>query len=250
MNRKISVVFVLFLFAIFALSTIITKAESQIELMPTSGEPGDSVHVEGSEFAASKSVVIGLGAEVAVTDESVTMTDTGLDSNPRTISGNTAKHPIKPGSLRWQLDIGGFLAEYSDLGNGTFGAPIGYQPFTSVINYTSGFFSRTTTGMGVGEVMGSEVNYTTYDAGVTLDGIRTDGSGVLSGNFTVPDDIWNGTHTVTVIDEAGNKATSEFTVYESDFVPEPFTVGAFVLLTSTAIVVSFYWLKKKPLIKW
>jgi hypothetical protein len=250
MNRKISVVFVLFLFAIFALSTIITKAESQIELMPTSGEPGDSVHVEGSEFAASKSVVIGLGAEVAVTDESVTMTDTGLDSNPRTISGNTAKHPIKPGSLRWQLDIGGFLAEYFDLGNGTFGAPIGYQPFTSVINYTSGFFSRTTTGMGVGEVMGSEVNYTTYDAGVTLDGIRTDGSGVLSGNFTVPDDIWNGTHTVTVIDEAGNKATSEFTVYESDFVPEPFTVGAFVLLTSTAIVVSFYWLKKKPLIKW
>jgi hypothetical protein len=250
MNRKISVVFVLFLFAIFALSTIITKAESQIELMPTSGEPGDSVHVEGSEFAASKSVGIGLGAEVAVTDESVTMTDTGLDSNPRTISGNTAKHPIKPGSLRWQLDIGGFLAEYSDLGNGTFGAPIGYQPFTSVINYTSGFFSRTTTGMGVGEVMGSEVNYTTYDAGVTLDGIRTDGSGVLSGNFTVPDDIWNGTHTVTVIDEAGNKATSEFTVYESDFVPEPFTVGAFVLLTSTAIVVSFYWLKKKPLIKW
>ena len=74
------------------------------------------------------------------------------------------------------------------------------------------------------------------------------GSGVLSGNFTVPDNIWNGTHTVTVIDEAGNKATSEFTVYGSDvpIAPEAFTVGALVLLTSTAIVVSFYWLKKKP----
>jgi hypothetical protein len=248
MNRKICVIFVLFLFAIFAVSTIITKAESQIELTPTSGEPGDSVHVKGSEFAASKSVGIGLGAEVVVIDESVTMTDTGLDSNPRTISGNTAKHPIKPGSLRWQLDIGGFLAEYFDLGNGTLGAPVGYQPFTSVINYTSGYFSRTTTGMGVGEVMGSEVNYTTYDAGVALDGLGTDGSGVLSGNFTVPDNIWNGTHTVTVIDEAGNKATSEFTVYGSDvpIAPEAFTVGALVLLTSTAIVVSFYWLKKKP----
>jgi hypothetical protein len=49
-----------------------------------------------------------------------------------------------------------------------------------------------------------------------------------------------------VIDEAGNMATSDFAVVGSDFVPEALTVGAIVLLTSAAVVVSFYWLRKKP----
>jgi hypothetical protein len=47
-----------------------------------------------------------------------------------------------------------------------------------------------------------------------------------------------------VIDEAGNMATSDFAVVGSDFVPEALTVGAIVLLTSAAVVVSFYWLRK------
>jgi hypothetical protein len=68
---------------------------------------------------------------------------------------------------------------------------------------------------------------------------------MLSGDFTVPN-IWNGNHTVTVIDEAGNMTTSNFTVEGSDFIPETLTVGAFVLLTNTTIVGSFYWLRKRP----
>ena len=244
MSRKICVVFVLFFLSIFAASTIVVKAESQIELTPTSGEPGDSIMVEGSDFAASKAVGIGLGAEVVVKDESVTVTDdtgTGI----RIVSGFTAKHPIKPGSFRWELDQGGVLLYYYDYGNGTLGTTSGLVHLAAIINYTTGFFSRSSSTV-IGDIMGTEVNYTTYDAGVLSSELRTDGSGVLSGNFTVPDDVWNGTEPLTVIDEAGNRVTADFTTYGSDTIPEPFTVGALILLTSTAIVVSFYWLKKKP----
>jgi hypothetical protein len=48
------------------------------------------------------------------------------------------------------------------------------------------------------------------------------------------------------MDEAGNMATSDFTTYGSDVVPEPLTVATIVLLSSAALVVSFYWLRKKP----
>jgi hypothetical protein len=41
-------------------------------------------------------------------------------------------------------------------------------------------------------------------------------------------------------------ATSDFTTTGSDVVPEPVTIGAIVLLSSAALVVSFYWLRKKP----
>ena len=244
MNRKIWVVFVLFFLLVFAVSSLIVRGASQVELTPTSGAPTDSIHIEGSDFAASKAVGIGLGAEVVVKDESVTVTDdtgTGI----RIVSGFTAKHPIKPGSFRWELDQGGVLLYYYDYGNGTLGTTSGLVHLAAIINYTTGFFSRSSSTV-IGDIMGTEVNYTTYDAGVVSSELRTDGSGVLSGNFTVPNNIWNGTHTVTVIDERGNMATGEFTVFGSDFVPEAFTVGAFVLLTSTAIVVSFYWLRKKP----
>ena len=59
-------------------------------------------------------------------------------------------------------------------------------------------------------------------------------------------DIWNGTEPVTVIDELGNVATSDSTIYGSDIVPEPLTIGAIVLLSSIAMLVSFYCLRKQP----
>jgi hypothetical protein len=70
-------------------------------------------------------------------------------------------------------------------------------------------------------------------------------AGAFSENITVPA-IWNGTEPLTVVDAMGNMATSDFTIYGSDVVPEPLTIGAIVLLSSAAIVVSFYWLRKKP----
>ena len=245
MNRQVCVVFVLFFLLVFAVSSLIVRGASQVELTPTSGEPGDSVHIEGSDFAASKAVGIGLGPEVKVINEEVTITDTDVE-NIHTFSGFTANHPIKPGSFKWDVNQAGFHTVYADNGNGTISPPGGgLYMLSSVINYTTGFFSRTMSTVVDFEYFEDTVNYTTYWFDVTPDGLGTDGSGVLSGNFTVPD-IWNGTEPLTVIDEAGNMATADFTTYGSDTIPEPFTVGALILLTSTAIVVSFYWLKKKP----
>jgi hypothetical protein len=238
MNKKLYVAIVLFFLAVFAVSSTITRAASQVELTPTSGEPSVSVHVEGSDFAASKAVGIGLGAEVAVINEAVTITGSG--NGPFT--GFAANHPIKPGSFRWTFYVGAVLSRVYDKGDGTLGSDAGFMG-ASEINYTSGFFSRRTTGLGETPT-DNMINYTTYEFDVTPEGLRTDSSGMLSGNFTVPD-IWNGTHTVTFIDNAGNMAASDFTVVGSDFIPEPLTVGAVVLLTSTAIFVSFYWMRKR-----
>jgi hypothetical protein len=245
MNKKVYNGIIFFFLAVFVVSAtiLVTKAAPAVVLTPTSGEPGDTIDVDGTGFAVSTSVGIGLGAEVAVTGESGTATDTGQGTNPRIISGYTARPPVKPGSFRWILNQGGVLIEYFDYGNSTLGTLTGFD-YPASINYTTGFFIRTMTNNPPWDLLGSTVNYTTYDVGVASSGLRTDGSGVLSGNFTVPDNIWNGTHAVTVIDEAGNKATSDFTVVGSDFIPEALTVSAIVLLTSTAIVVSFYWLRK------
>jgi hypothetical protein len=43
----------------------------------------------------------------------------------------------------------------------------------------------------------------------------------------------------------GHTATSDFITTGSDVVPEPLTIGAIILLSSAALVVSFYWLRKK-----
>ena len=220
------------------------RAASVVELTPTSGEPGDSVGVEGTDFAVSASIGIGFGPEVAIADESNTIADTGKGSAPRTISGFTDYYPIKPGSFNWTFNQGGTLLDYYDNGDGTLWSYVG-TPVTTVINYTSGFFSRTGSGVVEWDLLGSTVDYTTYEFDVTPAGLRTNSSGGLSGELTVPA-IWNGTESVTVVDEAGNVATSDFTVEGSDVIPEPLTMGAIVLLSSAALVVSFYCLRKRP----
>jgi hypothetical protein len=92
----------LFFLTVFAFSSTITKAASQIDVSPTSGEPASSVHVEGSEFAASTSVGIGLGAEAAVINEAVTITGSEYGH----FEGFTFHPLIKPRSLRWTLTAG------------------------------------------------------------------------------------------------------------------------------------------------
>jgi hypothetical protein len=241
-NRKVCVVFGLFFLSVFAVSTVVTKAESQIQLTPTSGEPGDSIEVEGTGFAASKTVGIGWGPRVAVRNDPATVTKVG----DQEFYGTTSQHPIRPGSFKWTYFQGALKLYLEDNGDGTLHDPAVRMEYAT-INYTSGYFHcvmrSTTLTFSAGQF-----NYTTYyfnSINSTLPILDTDASGAFSANVTVPD-IWNGTEPVTVIDEAGNIATSDFTTYGSDFVPEPLTVSAIVLLTSTAIVVSFYWLKKKP----
>jgi hypothetical protein len=243
MNRRICIVCVLFLLPVFAVSSMIVRGASQVELTPTSSAPGDSINVEGTDFAASKTVGVGWGPQVAVRNDPATVTQVG----DLEFYVTTSQHPIKPGSFKWGYLYGAMELYVEDNGDGTIHDPAGGRLASATINYTSGYFyCRMTSGSQ--PYTASQFNYTTYyfnSINSTLPIIATDASGAFTANITVPA-IWNGTETVTVIDEAGNKATADFTVYGSDVVPDPFTVGAFVLLTSTAIVVSFYWLKKKP----
>ena len=215
-----------------------------MDLTPTTGEPGDPVGVEGNGFAASSSVGVGFGPEVVITDESPTITDNGAGQNPRIITGYTAKQPIKPGSFNWAINFEQTTPiEYSDNGDGTLDSSYG-PAFTGTINYTTGYFTQTSTSFTGFAASDPELDYTTYEFDVTPSGLATNSSGMLSGEITVPD-IWNGTEPVTLIDEQGNVATSDFTIYGSDVVPEPLTIGAIVLLSSAALVVSFYCLRKR-----
>ncbi len=220
------------------------KAASVIDLTPTTGEPGDLVDVEGTDFAASSSVGIGFGPEVNVIDESATVTDNGAGSNPRIITGYTADHPIKPGSFSWEFQLDIFEVSQSDNGDGTLNNILGSAQIKGTINYTTGYFTYTATTLTTYAATDHKLNYTTYAFDVTPSGLATNSSGGLSGEITVPA-IWNGTEPVTVIDDQGNVATSDFTIYGSDVVPEPLTIGAIVLLSSAALVISFYWLRKR-----
>ena len=227
--------------AMFAVSTVVTKAESQIQLTPTSSAPGDSIEVEGTGFAASKTVGIGWGPQVTVHLDPATVTKVGDFE----FYGTTSQHPIKPGSFKWGYLQGALPLYLEDNGDGTLHDPAVRMEYAT-INYTSGYFHcvmrSTTLTFSAGKF-----NYTTYyfnSINSTLPILATDASGAFIANMTVPE-IWNGTETVTVIDDAGNTATANFTVYGSDVVPEPLTIGALVLLTSTAMVISFYWLKRK-----
>ncbi len=245
MNRKACFVF-LFL-SVLAVSLIIVRGASQLELTPTSGEPGDSVIVEGTDFAANNTVGICLGPEVTVSDEVHNITDP-IGLGPFTAI--VTHYPIKPGSFSFRCDVSGVTSDYyDDYGNGTLNTTSIYavDPF---VNYVTGEFGRSTNSPWDGYTVVYTANYTYYQFNVTpTGGVPTDTSGAFTVNITVPA-IWNGTEPLTVMDELGNTATSDFTIYGSDVVPDPLTIGAIVLLSSAAIVVSFYWLRKKPTNKW
>jgi len=249
MNRKVQVVFVLLCLSAFAVSSVIVKGASQVELTPTSGKPGDSVMVEGTDFEATTAVGIGFAGEVTVTGEvhDITEVSVGGPDVYGPFVAITEHYPIKPGSFSFVCDVSGVTSEYfDDYGNGTLNTTSTYavDPF---VNYVTGEFGRSSNSPWDTYIVNFTASYTYYQFNVTpAAGITTDGSGAFTVNFTVPD-IWNGTHAVTVIDEQGNMATSDFTVEESDIVPEPLTIGAIVLLSSATLVVSFYWLRKKPI---
>jgi hypothetical protein len=243
MNRKICVVFVLFLLSVFAVSSMIVRGASQVELTPTSGAPGDSISVEGTDFAASKTVAVAWGPPVEVIDDAAPVTQEG----DLEFYGTTSQHPIQPGTFKWKYLNDAVELFINENGDGTLHDPAGGRLSSGTINYTSGYFHARMVSSSRTYSAG-KFSYTTYQFNSANSGLPilpTDSSGAFTANITVPA-IWNGTETVTIIDEAGNIATSDFTVVGSDVVPEPLTLGAIALLTSTAIVVSLYWLKKKP----
>jgi hypothetical protein len=248
MNRRVHVVFALLCLSVFAVSSVIVRGASQVELTPTSGKPGDSIMVEGTDFAAATAVGIGFAGEVNVTGEVHDITDL-LVGGPDVygpFTATTEHYPIKPGSFSFHCDVSGVTSDYTDdYANGTLASSSTYaiDPF---VNYVTGEFGRSSSASWETYIVNFTASYTYYEFNATpATGITTDGSGAFTANFTVPD-IWNSTAAVTVIDEQGNMAVTDFTVYESDIVPEPLTIGAIVLLSSATLVVSFYWLRKKP----
>jgi hypothetical protein len=88
-------------------------------------------------------------------------------------------------------------------------------------------------------------SYTTYRFNSTFPDLLASGSGAITGQLTVPQ-IWNGSETVWVIDETGQVGSANYTVTGSTVVPEPLTIGGVVLLSSAALIVSVYFLRKKP----
>lgn len=249
MNKKeYTVISLFFLTLIVVSATIFTaKGAFQIYFTPSFATPGDPVSVAGSmqgDYEPLVTMGIGFGPEVEVTKEAVTVTATGTTS----AEGYTANTPVKPGSFRWSAPYGGITVEVFDVGNGTLDDYFGWLS-SGTINYTSGYFSRTIQmGLSFGTT-NNFVNYTTYENNVTpAAGITTTASGSFLEIITVPQ-VPNGTYTVTAIDELGNVGTGTFQVAGSDIIPEPLTVGTIVLLSSTAMLVSFYWLRKRILPK-
>jgi hypothetical protein len=247
MNRKVCVIFVLLCLSVFAVSSLIVRGVSQVELTPTSGEPGDPITVEGTDFNATNAVGICFGPEVQVTGEvhDITNVTIGGPDVYGPFTAITDHYPIKPGSFSFVCDVSGVVSEYFDNGDGTLNTESTYavDPF---VNYVTGEFGRSSNSPWETYIVNFTATYTYYQFNVTpAAGVPTDALGAFTVNITVPD-IWNGTEPVTVMDEAGNMATSDFTTYGSDVIPEPITIGAIVLLSSAALVVSFYWLRKKP----
>ena len=256
-RKKVYTAAIIPFLALLIISTTIlaTNAALSVTLTPSSGEPGDSIQVEGTDFAATNAVGIGLGPEITVTGEVHNVTDTSVGGPDvyGPFTANTEYYPIKPGSFSFHcaVDSGTQVVESDytdDYGNGTLATTSTYaiDPF---VNYVTGEFGRSSSADWSAYTVTFTASYTYYQFNVTpAAGVSTDGAGAFTVNFTVPD-IWNGTEPLTVIDEAGNVATSDFTIYGSDVVPEPLTIGAIVLLSSAALVVSFYCLRKRSYTK-
>lgn len=245
MNKKAYTDISLFFLTLFVVSAMVALSNAEINLLvtPLSDEPGNVVAVrsnlEGDLFEAQSTVGIGFGSEVEVIKEAVTVTGGG-QGNP--FKGNTANRPIKPGSFEWKFMINAIPVDIYDLGDGTLDDPAGFVTIGSV-NYTSGAFSAVFSAQ-MTSTTGNDVNYTTYELDVTpAVGVTVSGSGVLITTITVPQ-VDNGVYPITAIDEAGNIGTVNFQV-----IPEPLTIGAIVVLSSTAMLVSFYWLRKRSLPK-
>jgi hypothetical protein len=194
--------------------------------------PGDSVTVEGTDFAATSAVGIGIGEEVTVTWETHDIPEPA-GYGPFTAIVN--HYPIKPGSLSFHCDVSDVTSDYyDDFGNGTLNTTSVYalDPF---VNYVTGEFGRSTNSPWDGYIVVFYANYTYYEYGVTPDaGVTTDGAGVFTASVTVPAEVVNGEYSVTAVDEQGNFATSTQTFQK---IPEGLTFGVMVSASSVAVLV-------------
>jgi hypothetical protein len=190
--------------------------------------PGDSVTVEGTGFAASSAVAIGIGEEVTVTGEVHPIPDpTG--NGPFIAIVN--HYPIKPGSFSFHCDVSDVTSDYyDDYGNGTLNTSSTYavDPF---VNYVTGEFGRSTNSPWDGYTVTFTANYTYYQNVTPAAGVTTGPEGAFSAEITVPADVVNGNYSVTAVDEQGTFATSTETFEK---IPEGATFGVMMLVSSVA----------------
>jgi hypothetical protein len=248
MNKKsYSAIILVSLSLLLVSATILgVRAAAAIVLNPTTGAPGSSVNLSGTGFAVSNTTAIGWGPQVAVAHDTATVAKVG----DLEFYGTASQHPIKPGSFKYTYTQDSQELYFSDNGDGTLSDPAGGRLSIGGINYTSGYFhcimSSSTRTYNAGYF-----SYTTYyfnSINSTFPISPTDASGAMSVTLTVPP-IWNGSETVWVIDEKGHVGSGNFTVVNSTVVPEPLTLGGVVLLSSAALIVSVYFLRKKPVSK-
>jgi hypothetical protein len=248
MNRKSYSAIVLVSLSLLLVSATIleAKAAAAIVLNPTTGAPGTNVAISGTGFAASNTTGIGWGPQVAVAHDTAIVTAVGSPL-PLEFYGTASQHPIKPGSFKYTFTQGALELYFGDKGDGTLSDPQGGRLSIGTINYTSGYFhcimSSSTTLFNAGYF-----SYTTYyfnSINSTFPILPTDASGAMSVTLTVPQ-IWNGSETVWVIDEKGHVGSGNFTVVNSSVIPEPLTLGGVIVLSSAALIVSVYFLRKKP----
>jgi hypothetical protein len=224
----------------------IAAAAGAITLTPTTQAPSGTVTVDGTGFGETKAVGIGLGAEVVVTGEAHILTNTSIGPDGDGVYGpftvKTLHYPIKPGSFSFICDVDGVTSDFGDYGNGTLIilGSYGLKPFA---NYVTGEFGRSGTMDWSTYTVTYTASYTYYAYNVTpAAGVTTTGAGVFAASITVPS-VADGSYTVTAVDTVGNKATSNLTVDQT--IPEGLTIGAMVLVSSIAVIVSTRYYRKR-----
>jgi hypothetical protein len=239
-NKLCAISIVAFLVVSLFLLTIPTTnaATPIITLTPTAQAPLGSVNVAGTSFAATSSVGIGFGEEVAVTGEIGTVTGTGL--GPYT--GTAANKPIKPGTFLLHVNINNGLSssDITDAGTGTLtstAATFG----GGTINYVTGQYVTYSTIDPSSFTIVRTLSYTRYQYSVSSAGLTTDSSGAFTSAIIVPN-VVNGAYNVLAIDTQGNSATSSLTVNSA--VPEGLSIVVMVLLSSIAAIISTRYFRK------
>jgi hypothetical protein len=233
----------MFLTLSIVLSVIpMASAAGAITLTPTAQTPGASVSVAGTGFGATKAVGIVCGAEIAVTGE-VHNIPSPSGTGPFTAIMN--HYPIKPGSFSFHCTVSSDTnvveSDYTDNGDGTLASSSTYalNPF---VNYITGAFGRSTSSAWDGYTVVYTASYTYYAYNMTpAAGITTSGAGAFTASVTVPT-MANGNYNVTAIDTGGNRATATLGV---NVIPEGFTIGIIVLLSTAAVIVGSHCFRKQ-----
>ena len=227
------------------------SAAGAITLTPAAQTPGGSVSVAGTGFGATKAVGIGCGAEVTVTGEAHPITNTNVPNGDTfgPFTARTLHYPIKPGSFSFHCtvtsDTNVVESDYTDNGDGTLASSSTYalSPF---VNYVTGVFGRSSTSDWSTYTVVYTASYTYYTYNMTpAAGVTTSGTGAFTASVTVPT-VANGNYNVTAIDVGGNRATTTLGV---NVIPEGFTIGIIVLLSTVAVMVGSYCFRKQSKIE-